>query len=189
LKTDAMNDMSLSSLYRRLTSARVRVDVDATELVDALAPTGGADAERRAAMAAKLAASRPYARLARMLRELRPASEALAGKVNERRHAAHPARQRDLRPAAGARRVHAPHLRWASGIAACLAVVFGLWSWHGSELQSSGGVAMSTETAASKPDRIFTTQDKIFASSGDAGVHGHARDSDELFRGNFSRGG
>ena len=144
-----MNDMSLSRLYRRLVSERPQASVDAA-----------------------------HAKLASMLRELKPESEALASKVGERRVVAHPTRQRDLRAAGGARRLP---LRWASSIAASLAVVFGLWSWHGREAQQVNAVSAST---SAKGDRIFTSQDRIFASSADS----HAR-SDELFRGDLSRGG
>ena len=70
-----MNEMSLSSLYRRLVSERPQDDPDAA-----------------------------HSNLARMLRALQPESEALADKVNERRRTAHPVRQREQRVAAGARR-------------------------------------------------------------------------------------
>jgi hypothetical protein len=143
-----MNEMSLSRLYRRLTSGRARDAVDAAELVDAMAHDG-ADGERRTAVAAKLAVSPPHADLAR---------------------------------------VQAPHLRWASGIAACLAVVFGLWSWHGAEMQRGSEVAGSAARATTS-DRIFTMQDRIFATADSAGARGHARDNDKVFSGSFSRGG
>ncbi len=179
-----MNEMSLSSLYRRLTSARARPDVDATELVDALKTN---TTPGREAVAETLAVSPPHADLARMLRELQPESEVFAGKLNERRHVAHPARQREFRPAAGARRMHAPHLRWVGGIAACFALVLGLWSWHGDEMRTGGNLAASTLSPPSN-DRIFTTQDRIFTSSVET-HHRKTRGSDELFRANFSSGG
>lgn len=180
-----MNEMSLSSLYRRLTSTRARHDVDATELVDALKTDTAAGRE---AVAETLAVSPPHADLARMLRELQPASEVFAGKLNERRHIAHPARQRELRPAAGARRMHAPHLRWAGGIAACFALVLGLWSWHGEGMRTGGNLAVSTLSQPAN-DRIFTTQDRIFTSSVETHHRKTRGNSDELFRANFSSGG
>lgn len=179
-----MNEMSLSRLYRRLTSARAHPDVDAAELVDALKTDTAAGRE---AVAQTLAVSPPHADLARMLRELQPTSESFVGKVNERRHIAHPARQRELRPAAGARRMHAPHLRWVGGIAACFALVLGLWSWHGEEMQGGGNVAASKAAPSSK-DRIFTTNDRIFASSTET-HHLKTHGGDELFHANFSSGG
>ncbi|MEO5622693.1 MAG: hypothetical protein ABIQ78_04670 [Dokdonella sp.] len=148
-----MNEMSLSSLYRRLVSERPQDDTDAA-----------------------------HSSLARMLRALRPESEALADKVNERRRTSHPVRQREPRVAAGARR---NHVRWAGSIAASLAVVFGLLAWQGSRMQTHSPVASSTAPA---PDRIFTTSDHIFASTDDKKQAGQAR-GDELFSGNFSSGG
>lgn len=123
-----------------------------------------------------------HASLARMLRALQPESEKLADQVNERRRTAHPVRQREQRVAAGARR---NHVRWAGSIAASLAVVFGLMSWQGARMQTRSHVATSTAPAS---DRIFTTSDHIFASSIDPGSTGHGH-GDELFRGDFSRGG
>lgn len=148
-----MNELSLSSLYRRLVSERPQDDTDAA-----------------------------HSHLARMLRALQPESEALADKVNERRRAAHPVRQREQRVAAGARR---NPVRWAGSIAASLAVVFGLLAWQGSRVQTHNPVASS---AAPAPDRIFTTSDHIFASNVDAKLSGHTR-GDELFKGSFSSGG
>jgi hypothetical protein len=123
-----------------------------------------------------------------MLRALRPASEALVDKVNDRSYAAHPARARGLRPAAGARRRQVHRLGWAGGIAAGFALVFGLWSWHGAEMQHWSDVAASATTVP-MPDRIFTSRDRIFASSADSGSGAPRRHGDELFRGNFSTGG
>lgn len=148
-----MNEMSLSSLYRRLVSERPQNDADAA-----------------------------HSSLARMLRALRPESEALADQVNERRPAAHPVRQREPRVAAGARR---HRVRWAGSVAASLAVAFGILAWQGSRMQTHGPVASSTAPAS---DRIFTTSDHIFASTVDVTPSRHAQ-GDELFRGNFSRGG
>lgn len=183
-----MNDMSLSRLYRRLVSARPHPAMDDAELVDALAPEApvGEIDTRRAATVEKLASSPAYASLARMLQALRPDSEALASQVNERRRAAHPVRQREQRVAAGARR---HPMRWAGSIAAGLALAFGLTTWQGTQMQQRDSVASAPGKAAASSDRIFTSQDRIFASSADKASGAHARGGDELFRGNFSSGG
>jgi hypothetical protein len=180
-----MNDMSLSRLYRRLVSTRPHPAVDDAELVDALAPeapAGEIDA-RRAATIEKLASSPAHSALARMLQALRPDSEALASQVNERRRVAHPTRQREQRVAAGARR---HPLRWAGSIAA-MALAFGLSTWHGTQTQHRDNVAAASGQGKAAPssDRIFTADDRIFASSTDT----HSRGGDELFRGSFSSGG
>jgi hypothetical protein len=151
-----MNEMSLSSLYRRLVSERPQDDTDTA-----------------------------HASLARMLRALMPESEALASQVNERRRTAHPVRQREQRVAAGARR---NHVRWVGSIAASLAVVFGLWSWQGTQTQRPDAAVVS-RPAAPTTDRIFTTSDRIFAATIDASHTAHARGGDQLFRANFSSGG
>lgn len=194
-----MNDMSLSRLYRRLLCARARhaVDaagLDAAALVEAVATGAGSDAQVSAdseAVVALLAVSPPHADLARLLRALRPASEALAGNLGQGRRIVHPARLRDQRLAASGRRaqVRRPatgRLRWAGGIAATFALVFGLWAWHGQQTQRWSDVAASATTSPTR-DRIFTSRDRIFASSTDAGAH--ARSSDKLFQGSFSAGG
>lgn len=175
-----MNDMSLSRLYRRLVSARPAVEIDAVELADAVSSDAGASA-RRDAVVANLATSPAHASLARMLRALKPESESLAASVRESR-VAHPQRQRDQRVAAGARR--GVHVRWISGIAACFAVVFGLWSWQGAHRHDE---VVASTAASHRADRIFTTQDRIFASS-EAAPAQNQRKSDQLFRANFASG-
>ena len=79
-KTDAMNDTSLSSLYRRMTAGAAGREVDANVLVAAI-DASDLPAERREAVAAVVAGSSAHASLARMLRELQPESEALAEAV------------------------------------------------------------------------------------------------------------
>jgi len=176
-----MNEMSLSRLYRRLVSARPQPAIDAVDLADA----GEMSQPRRDALAAKLATSTEYADLARMLGALKPTSQALSEDVAaERRVAAHPARTRELRPAAGARRAHVRHLRWVGAMAACLAVALGLWS-GGADQRAPTNVAATSKPAAVK-DRIFTARDSIFASSSDSRRPPVDRRGDELFRANFS---
>jgi hypothetical protein len=178
-----MNEMSLSRLYRRLVSARPQPAIDAADLTDA----GEMSQPRREALAAKLASSTEYADLARMLGALEPASRTLAEDVAaERRVAAHPARVRELRPAAGARRSHARHLRWVGAMAACLAVALGLWS--GRVDQRGPMHVAATAKPAPVRDRIFTSSDSIFAASSEARqVHpDHHSRGDELFRASFS---
>jgi len=178
-----MNEMSLSRLYRRLVSARPQPAIDAADLTDA----GEMSAPRRDALAAKLASSTEYADLARMLGALEPASRALAEDVAaERRVAAHPARVRELRPAAGARRAHARHLRWVGAVAACLAVALGLWS--GRVDQRGPLHVAATMTPSHVQDRIFTSRDSIFSSSSDGPQKRPDRHAggDELFRADFS---
>ena len=184
-----MNEMSLSRLYRRLTSQRAQPTVDVDDLVAvAPAPAGAdeVDSARRDRVAASLAVSSPHADLARMLHTLQPVSACLAEDVRERGRSAHPARVREQRVAAGARRGHRVHrLRWAGGIAACLAVALGLWSWHHDDAQQHAAMAMQSAPAG---DRIFASNDVIFSSSSDARQqeHRNSERSDELFHGNFS---
>lgn len=186
-----MNDMSLSSLYRRMTARAASPGVDATELAAAAAGADHLPADRREAVVAALAASPAHASLARMLRELRPESEALAEAVRDRRHAAHPLRGRETRIAAGARRHHGHGhgLRWVGAVAACFVFAFALTFRQGEAPTHWNDVAASASSAA-LPDRIFTTRDRIFASSDDAprGNGGDAR-GDQLFQANFAIGG
>lgn len=184
-----MNDMSLSSLYRRMTS-RSAAEVDAAELV---ATATGAELapDRREAVAAALAGSAAHASLARMLRDLQPDSEALAEAVGTRRRALHPLRSRETRVAAGARRHHGRGhgLRWVGALAACFVFAFALNFRHGEAPTHWNDVAASA-TSTVLPDRIFTTRDRIFAASDDA-PRGRGGDGpqDQLFQANFAIGG
>lgn len=182
-----MNNTSLSRLYRRLTSTRAQsVAIDAADLVSVSSgDAGDMAAERRDAVVARLAESPRDADLARMLHALQPASAALAGKVNDRRSSAHPMRDRVARPMHAARRAPHRQLRWAGGLAACLAVALGVGMWHNRPVENWQNVATSV-TTAQLPDRIFTSRDKIFASSEGGAHHQRARGGDELFRGDFS---
>jgi hypothetical protein len=184
-----MSEMSLSRLYRRLVSERAQPAVDSADLVAVAAGSASADeidSARRDRVVASLAASSPHADLARMLHALQPASESLAEDVGERGRSAHPARVREQRVAAGARRGHRVHrLRWAGGIAACLSVALGLWSWHHEDAQQHAVIATRSASAS---DRIFASNDVIFSSSSDAHQQEHRNGGrgDELFRGHFS---
>lgn len=187
-----MNEMSLSRLYRRLISERAQPAVNVDDLVEVVASSadaGAVDEARRERIAADLAQSPPHADLARMLHALQPVSESLARDVRDSRQPAlHPARVREQRIAAGARRGHRVHrLRWASGIAACLSVALGLWSWHHVETARHAEIAMHG-ASASVSDRIFVSNDVIFASSDN--THRRKQNSgasgDELFSSHFS---
>jgi len=176
-----MNETSLSRLYRRLVSARPQPAVDAIDLADA----GEMSQPRRDALAAKLASSTEYADLARMLGALKPTSQALSEDVAAaRRAAAHPARTREPRPAAGARRANVRPLRWVGAMAACLAVALGLWS--GRADHHGPATVAATSKRAAVGDVIFTSRDSIFAASSDSRHPPANRGGDELFRANFS---
>lgn len=183
-----MNDMSLSRLYRRLVSSRPQPDVEAADLVSVADDGARALSERhRDAVVAKLADSARHADLTRMLRALKPESEALATSVGEQRRAAHPQHARGQRPAAGARRGHLHGLRWAAGMAACLAVVLGLWSREHADV-AQGVVAGSRTTTL--PDTIFASNDRIFSTVDDSRHRGApSHRGDEVFRGGFAVGG
>lgn len=187
-----MNEMSLSRLYRRLTSQREHPVANVDDLVDIAAPSAGVDtidAERRARVAARLAESSAEVDLARMLRAMHPVSESLARDVRDSRRAAvHPPRGREQRIALGTRRSrHVRGLRWVGGIAACLSIALGLWSWHHADEAPQASVAAAVRSAASS-DRIFVSSDTIFSSSSDVGPQTQSlgRRGDELFRGHFS---
>jgi hypothetical protein len=186
-----MNTHSLSATYRRLCSHRPAQAVDAAELAAALA---GEHAATPAALEA-LAAEPGMAELSGLLRELTPASARLAGEVSRlqrahpqrgRRAAAHPQRQRHG---------HVARQRWLGGIAACLAVAFGLVLTTrpvGDAGQWQDVAAASASVA--HPERIFAARgDVIFAASGEAPAQhrpGHPpAPSDQLFRGTFAIGG
>lgn len=176
-----MNDMSLSRLYRRLVASRPAVEVDAIELADAMS-SDDAPSARRDVLVANIAPSPAHAALARMLRALKPESEALASGVRDSGRLAHPMRQRDQRAAAGARR-HV-QVRRISGIAACLAVAFGLWSWQGMHRRDE---VVASASPSHANDRIFTTQDRIFASS-ETEPASKQRGGDQLFKADFMSG-
>ena len=182
-----MNDLSLSSLYRRMTGRAVDTNIDADAFCSA-ASGSALPADRREAVAAVVARSSAHAALARMLRALEPESSALATAVAAKPHVAHPSRSRDTRVAAGARRPQQGRhrLRWVGAIAACFVFAFALNVRQGEAPVHWDDVAASADSVA-LPDRIFTTQDRIFAAV-DAPAAAPAR-SDRLFQADFAIGG
>jgi len=124
----------------------------------------------------------PEAELGRLLRELDPESKALATAVAALQRPAHPVRLRERRFAA-ARRPAA--LRWVGSLAACCALVVGAFALHGRQAAHWNVASSSSSTPAAASDRIFSSNDRIFASNL---PHESVR-SDELFRTDFSSGG
>lgn len=181
---DAMNERSLSRLYRRLHAARPHAALDAHDLVDAVAHAAGSATrvgEHHDAVVAELASSPVHADLARVLRALEPESERLAQQVEAARGSVVALAPRQQHKPAG---THSRPLGWIGAIAAGVMVAFGAWSWHAEQrAPHSGDVAATT-----MPDRIFTSQDHIFASSDAPQGHG-AHHHDELFHADFSKGG
>lgn len=151
------------------------------------------DADQRAVLLDTLATSPALADLARMLAALEPASQSLADEVGKARRVAHPQRSRAVRPVTGARHVRGRYLRWTVGIAASLAVAFGLSSGHMEKAQHAPhhmAVSPQPAHAVSAADRIFTSEDVIFATT-DAfgGKPASSSRDDSLFRGSFAAGG
>lgn len=179
-----MTDRSLSSLYRRLGA---RAEAGQGELLDAetlVAAAGGSlRGDRRDEVAMRLADSDVQTDLVRLLRDLAPAAEALASAVRDRDGAAHAPRGRGLRHAAGVRR-HAG-LRWA-GLAACLAVAIGAIGVFQHRQRAEEAAMAAAMEAASRPDRIFTSVDRIFTARDDASRASQAGDA--LFHANFNGG-
>lgn len=177
----SMNDNRLAQLYRDLTARSAGpVALDADTLVAAAAGTLPAD--RREAVAGRLAASPSEAQLVRMLAVLEDDSQALAADLSryDRSHGRRHERRTQRAAAPAVRR--SAKVRWA-GMGACLMAVLGLWSTHrigpGSIDGSSSGIY-----AEHKSDRIFTTKDSIFAwSNGESNV---ADGPDKLFRSEFN---
>lgn len=125
----------------------------------------------------------PEAELGRLLRELEPESQALASAVAALQRPAHPVRLRERRPAHAAG--HRPAaLRWVGSLAACCALAIGAFALHGHQATRWNEVASSSTTTIA-PDRIFSSNDRIFASNL---PHASVR-SDELFKTDFSSGG
>lgn len=187
-----MNEMSLSRLYRRLTAQRDQAVVTEADTADFVAVASG-EAEalppaQRAAVAATVASSPRHADLARLLRALRPESEALAGALADRRSAAHPMRHRDARPLHAARRNARHPLRWVGSIAACFAFALGVVIWHDRPTSHDWNNVTTSVATVQRSDRIFTSQDRIFAASDARGSRPHSGHRDELFRGDFSGG-
>ncbi|MBN8728210.1 MAG: hypothetical protein J0H15_11000 [Xanthomonadales bacterium] len=186
-----MNTHSLSATYRHLCSRRKALPTGSAELASALAGERGATP---AALEA-LAGEPGMAELAALLRELAPASASLAGEVS-RLQRAHP--QRSRRGAAHPQRRHHGHgarQRWLGGIAACLAVAFGLVMTT-RPVDDAGpwqDVAATSSSVAQAGHILASREDVIFAASGEAPArHAPARHQqapDTLFRGTFALGG
>jgi hypothetical protein len=151
--------------------------LDADTLVAASAGTLRGD--RRDEVASRLSRSPLQTDLVRMLGELAPASAELASAVAERKHHTHSRTGRRVRHASGAPR-HVRHLRWV-GLAACLMLVFGAVFWQPQGHDSMRGTVQS-ET---RPDRIFTSKDRIFAMSD---ISPASSVGDDLFQSDFNGG-
>ena len=158
-----MTDRSLSSLYRRLGSqpdGATHDLLDADTLVAAAAGTLRGD--RRDDVAARLSRSDVQTDLVRMLRELAPAAEALVADLAAADPAPHRLATRTRRHAHAARM--RPSLRWA-GLAACLVVALGAIGVHQHGVRTEDAAMAAAMEAASRPDRIFTSVDRIFNAS------------------------
>ena len=175
-----MTEHSLSKLYQRLgVDGRSTVCdlLDADTLV--AASSGTLSGDRRDEVAAKLSRSTLQTDLVRMLHELAADSASVASAVNSRESLAHSRNGRRVRHASDARRP-ASHLRWA-GLAACLMLVFGIVIWHPLSQDSANQVVVE----ASKPDRIFTSKDRIFSMTDAPTTH---RAIDGVFHSDFNDG-
>jgi hypothetical protein len=157
---NSMTECSLSRLYRRMVSQPA---TGTAELLDAetlvAASAGSLKGDRRNEVAARLSRSPLQTDLVRLLRDLAAEAETLAGAVGERQGHAHSRDSRGRRHAPVARR-HVRHLRWA-GLAACLMLVFGAVLWHPGVDES--GISGNSAQSSARPDRIFTSKDRIFA--------------------------
>ena len=179
-----MTDRSLTSLFRRL---NVQSGTGAADLLDAdtliAAAAGTLRGDRRDDVAMRLSRSDVQTDLVRLLRELAPATAELAHAVGERQIAAHVRGGRQLRHSQGMR--NRGGLRWA-GLAACLAVALGMVSVHQLRVRSDEAAMAAAMQAASRPDRIFSSVDRIFSGKVEASADVHAGDA--VFRSNFNGG-
>ncbi len=162
----------------------VQAQAGAAELFDAdtlIAAAGGTlSGDRRDEVAARLSRSPAQTDLVRMLHELAVDSAVVADAVNARHSLAHSRDGRRVRHIGGNAPRHLIKLRWV-GLAACLVLVFGFVIWQ----PQSDQLADSGATAAAKPDRIFTSQDRIFASTDAPAPHSV---SDGVFQSDFNGG-
>ncbi|MEZ5461300.1 hypothetical protein [Dokdonella sp.] len=175
-----MTKTSLSSLYRQMSAQQCSA---ATDLLDAdtlvAASAGTLRGDRRDEVASRLSRSPLQTDLVRMLGDLAPASAELASAVRKHKNYSHSRTGQRVRHASGTPR-HVRHLRWV-GLAACLMLVFGAVFW-----QPQGHDPMSgTARSESRPDRIFTSKDRIFAMSETGSSSSVA---DDLFRSDFNGG-
>ena len=177
-----MTENSLSDLYRRMNAQAL---TPAGDLLDTdtliAASTGSLSGDRRDEVAARLSRCEAQTDLVRLLRELSGDATQLAAAVNSREYLAH-SHARDGRRvrhgASGNQRLQ--RVRWA-GLAACLMLVAGVvfWSPQGQQLDDD------SVAATAKPDRIFTSQDRIFSMSDVPAASGEV---DNLFRSDFNDG-
>ncbi|HET9034444.1 MAG TPA: hypothetical protein VFN25_16255 [Dokdonella sp.] len=173
-----MTERSLSKLYRSMGDQALGSDLlDADTLL--AASSGSLSGDRRDEVAARLSRSPVQTDLVRLLHDLNADSAKVAQAVNSRQSLVHSRDGRRTRHAGDPRR-HATQLRWA-GLAAGLVLVFGFVLWHPQTDHSSD----QTMAAAVKPDRIFTSQDRIFSMNDDALPTNAA---DNVFRSNFNGG-
>lgn len=174
-----MNEMSLSALYRRLTSNGAAASIESEEIVAAV--EGTLQDERRERVAERLSASAPHAALAHVLRDLRSGAEQLAADVaRTHRNAGHRRHAREERRTGAGRRFGGV-ARWTAA-AACLVAVLGVWTQRH---EASPVVAPAEPSVARAGDVIFSTRDRIFADTNDAHATKPSR-GDELFRGSFN---
>lgn len=179
------SDNRLASLYQRLTASVPLAPEDAGGVVAWAA--GTLDPAERARVAARLAESSRHARLALLLKDSGPAASAFAAGINLAR------RSRPHAPRHEGRFTFRRIAGWAGGslaaAAAALVLAFGLQHRVQSNLSPPGQIASAKPAPAS--DRIFTSEDVIFAATEETPrrvAHPATRGSDELFRGSFSGG-
>jgi hypothetical protein len=178
-----MTERSLSNLYRRMGAEAVSGAaglLDARTLVDAAC--GGLTGDRRDEVAALLSRSPPQTDLVRLLRELEPDAAKLVQAVHARAALGHARHGRSLHHAETARR-HTRQLRWA-GLAACLILIFGALVWNPG-LRNAEMSSDPMAEAMAKPDRIFTSKDRIFSITDDRAPQAAA---DSVFRSDFNEG-
>ena len=175
-----MTEQSLSKLFQRLRSDGCSMGTDSLDADTLVAASSGTlTGDRRDEVAARLSRSPLQTDLVRMLHELAGDAATVANAVNARGSLAHSRSARRVRHAGDSRR-HASPLRWA-GLAACLMLAFGMIVWHPLSQHSAGSVAIE----ASKPDRIFTSEDRIFSMT-DAPLTHSATDG--VFHSDFNDG-
>ena len=180
-----MTERNLSTLYRRMLVEAASGPaglLDADTLVAASAGTLKGD--RRNEVAARLSRSPVQTDLVRLLRELAPQSAALAATVAERQGHSHLRDAREHRRGHAARR-HARRLRWV-GLAACLSLVVGAVFWQARIDSSDASGSQLTAHTQARPDRIFTSQDRIFSMNDDRVVQQAAADG--VFQSDFNGG-
>ena len=163
-----------------MSTQRRPIAVDLLDVDTLVAASAGAlRGDRRDEVAARLSRSPVQTDLVRMLGELSPASIELAAAVGSRQVHGHSRGSRSIRHGNGQRR-HLRHARWI-GLAACLMLVFGAVFW-----QLRGPDPMSaTAQSEARPDRIFTSKDRIFAMTD---VNSVSSTPDNVFQAGFNDG-